>query len=322
MPKVAITDYTFPDLAIEESILRPLGCEIVAWREKRPAADLPELVRDADYVITQFAPVDASVIASMSRAKVVVRYGIGVDNVDLAAAREKGIPVCNVPDYCIDEVADHTLSFILALTRQVAANTGAVRSGQWKLAAPLAGMTALRDLTVGVIGFGRIGREVVARLRPFKGRILVHDPFATAADVRAAGAEPCEIPALLAGSDVVTLHCPSNEQTRGLINRQTLGQMKRGAMLINVARGDLVDPDALAGAIRNGQLSAAALDVFTPEPVPAEHPIHSLENVLLTAHIASVSVPAVHKLRSTAAEIVAKAVRGEPLPNIVNGVRA
>ena len=119
MPKVAVTDYTFPTLEVETAILEPLGVRLDAWKEKRPAAELPKLVADADYIITQFAPLTAEVIASLSRAKVIVRYGIGVDNVDLDAAHAKGIPVCNMPDYCIDEVADHTLAFILAANRAV-----------------------------------------------------------------------------------------------------------------------------------------------------------------------------------------------------------
>ena len=135
--KIAITDYSFPSLDIEEGILRPLGHEVAAWKEKRTAAELPELVADADAVITQFAPVNADVIASMRQAKVIVRYGIGVDNVDLDAAKARGIPVCNVPDYCIDEVADHTLAFILATTRQVVTNCVRVREGKWGLATPL-----------------------------------------------------------------------------------------------------------------------------------------------------------------------------------------
>ena len=162
--KVVITDYTFPSLEIEEGILRAAGVDVVGGQCKT-TAELIRLVADADAVITQFAPVTAEVIGAMGLARVIVRYGIGVDNVDLDAARARGIPVCNVPDYCIDEVADHTLALILATTRQVVTNAASVRSGKWGLATPLERMLTLRDLTVGVVGFGRIGREVAARLR-------------------------------------------------------------------------------------------------------------------------------------------------------------
>ena len=318
--KIAITDYTFPDLAIEEGILLPLGHEISAWKEKRSPAELSQLVADADAVITQFAPVNAEVIASMRQAKVIVRYGIGVDNVDLAAAKARGIPVCNVPDYCIDEVADHTLALILATTRQIVANCGLVRDGKWGLAASLEQMRALRELTVGVVGFGRIGREVTTRLRAFKCRVLVHDPVVAAGEIEKAGCEPVGLAELMSQADVLSLHCPSTPQTRGLLNRDSLAGMKRGVIIINVSRGDLVDPDALTAALESGHVAAAALDVFTPEPIPAGHAIVSRNNVLITAHIASCSVPAVRKLRETAANLAAMAVRGERLPNVVNGV--
>lgn len=318
--KVAVTDYTFPDLSVEGSILAAEGHEVVGRRERPPAPELRRLVSDADAVIAQFAPIDADAIAAMGKARAIVRYGIGVDNVDLDAARAKGIPVCNVPDYCIDEVADHTLAFILAATRQVVPHASGIRAGGWGLAVPPGRMHALRDLTVGVVGFGRIGREVVARLRGFRPRILVHDPFAKAADIANAGAEPVGLPALLSGSDVVTLHVPSVPETRRLIRRETLDAMRPGALLINVARGDLIDADALVEALRDGKLAGAAFDVFSPEPIPEDHPIRSHPDVILAPHIASVSAPAVRALRETAAKIALLALRGDPLPNVVNGL--
>lgn len=316
--KIAITDYSFPDLEIEERILKAAGHEVVAWKEKRPSSELVELVHNADAIITQFASVNAEVIASLTQAKVIVRYGIGVDNVDLAAARAGGIPVCNVPDYCIDEVADHTLAFILATTRQVVSNSNLVHSGKWGLATSLEQMRALRDLTVGIIGFGRIGREVAARLKAFKCRVLVHDPVVVDSTIIHAGCAPASLQQLLSESDVVTLHCPSTSSTRGLINRNSLASMKRGVILINLARGDLIDSQALTESLQSGQVSNAALDVFAPEPIPVEHPLLKMENVILASHIASTSVPAVRKLRETAAKLALLAVTGQPLPNVVN----
>lgn len=321
MSKVAVTDYTFPDLRVEASILESVGGRIVSLKEKRPAAELIPLVADADQVITQFAPVNAEVIQAMQRAKVIVRYGIGVDNVDLEAARSRGIPVCNVPDYCIQEVADHTLGFILAATRQVVTAATSMRAGEWKLPTPLTQMRTLCDLTVGIIGFGRIGREVARRLKAFNGRILVHDPVVSAAVIEAAGCTPAALTEVLATSDVLTLHCPSTTQTRGLIDREALARMKAGVILINVARGDLVDPVALTEALQSGHVSGAALDVFSPEPIPADHPVLRMGNVILSAHIASASVPAVRRLRETVAKIAAASIRGEPLMNVVNGVK-
>ena len=321
MPTVAVTDYAFPDLSLEEGVLQPEGVTLVSLRERRPPAEIAALVRAADAVIAQFAPITAEVIAAMGKAKVIVRYGVGYDNVDCAAAREAGIPVCNIPDYCIDEVADHTLAFLLALTRQVVPNALGVREGRWGMATPLASMAALRDLTVGIVGFGRIGREVVRRLRAFKARVLVLDPVASAADIAASGAEPvASLDDLLARSDVVSPHCPSNPATKKMFSAAAFARMKPGALFINVGRGDLADSDALAAALESGRLAGAALDVFDPEPIPADHPIRRMPQVILASHIASASPPAVRTLRETAARTALRAIRGEPLSHVVNGV--
>jgi len=317
--QVAITDFSFPNLEIEENILKPLGFEVQGGQCKTPETLIPHVCH-ADAVITQFAPIKADVIAAMEKARVIVRYGIGVDNVDLEAARQKGIPVCNVPDYCIDEVADHTLAFILGVTRQVVSNTMHVRSGQWGLAFSLDQMRTLRDLTIGIVGFGRIGREVASRLAPFKCRRLVFDPVVSADAIRQTGCEPADLATILTQADILSLHCPSTAQTRKLLNASTIGQLKRGAILINLARGDLVDTQALVGALQSGQLSAAAIDVCDPEPIPVDSPLRQLPNVIVASHVASASVKAVRTLRETAAGLAAKALRGEMLPNVVNGV--
>lgn len=317
MPVVAVTDFTFPSLEIEERILRAAGAELRAGNDRRIAA-LKLLVADADAVIAQFAPIDAEVISAMRRARVIVRYGIGVDNVDLRAAKERGIPVCNVPDYCIDEVADHTLAFILGIARQVVPNTLNVRDGQWGLATPLDQLRTLRDQTVGIVGFGRIGREVAARLAPFKSRRLVFDAFVPADAIRSAGCEPLSLEELLTQSDIVTLHCPSTAQTKKFLTADALARMKRGAVVVNLARGDLIDTAALVAALQSGHLAGAAIDVCDPEPIPTDSPLRSLPNVIVVSHIASVSPTAVRTLRETAAHIAVMALRGEPLPNVVN----
>ena len=319
-PTAVITDWTFPDLGVEEGILKAHGIGLLA-RQCKTEPDLLDLCAEADVVITQFARVNANVVSAMRKARAIVRYGIGVDNIDLDAARERGIPVCNIPDYCIDEVADQTLAFILATTRQVVTHTNHLRAGQWGLATQLSGMKALRDLTVGVVGFGRIGREVVKRLLAFKCVVLVFDPVVPAAEIEKLGARAADFEELLESADVLTLHCPSTPQTRRLMNRETFAKLKPGAIFINVSRGDLADPDALTAALQSGHLGAAALDVFDPEPIPAGHPIRALPNVILAPHIASCSVPAVKKLRESVAHLAAAALRGQALPSIVNGVK-
>jgi len=318
--RVVVTDSTFPALDVESAILEPLGCQVIGLQTKIPA-ELGKGVAEADHVITQFAPINAQVIAAMQKVRVIVRYGIGVDNVDLEAARVRGIPVCNVPDYCIHEVADHTLAFVLATTRQVVPNCLALRGGQWKLAVPATAMKALADMTVGVLGFGRIGREVARRLQAFGSRVLVFDPLVPATTITTPGYTPVGLDELLAASDLLTLHCPSTAQTRRIINRARLSQMKPGVILINASRGDLIETVALIEALRQGHVAAAALDVFDPEPIPADSPLLRMDNVIVSAHIASVSVKALRKLREGVAETVARAVRGEALVNVVNGVQ-
>lgn len=319
MATVAVTDFTFPSLEVEEAILRPTGAALIHGQCKTVAALIP-LVSQADVVLTQFAPVKAEAIAAMTRVRVIVRYGIGVDNVDLDAARSQGIPVCNVPDYCIDEVADHTLAFILAATRQVLPNCLHVRAGNWGLAVPLTEMRTLREQTVGIVGFGRIGREVAARLAPFKCRRLAFDPAVAASAIQAAGCEAVSLDDLLTQADIVTLHCPSTPQTRRLLNVTTLARLRRGAIVINLARGDLIETAALSAALESGQVAAAALDVCDPEPIPADSPLRTFPNVITAAHVASASPTAVRRLRETVARIAVAALRGEPLPNVVNGV--
>jgi D-3-phosphoglycerate dehydrogenase len=320
MPHVLVTDSTFEDLELERAILAPLGCKLDS-RQCRTAGELADAVRAADYVLTQFAPVDGRVIAAMERARLIVRYGIGVDNVDLAAARGRGIPVCNVPDYCIDEVADHTLALILATTRQLVLHDREVHEGRWKLAAPLAAMRALRDLTIGVVGCGRIGGQVIRRLIPFGCRVVAFDPAISPGslgipEVQAAGS----LAELFSASDVLTLHCPSTPQTRGMVNAYAIALLRPGSIVINASRGDLVDTEALLTGLRSGRVSAAALDVCDTEPIPPGHPILGLPGVILSPHIASTSPRAVRALREGAAGLVARAVRGEPLINVVNGI--
>jgi D-3-phosphoglycerate dehydrogenase len=319
MYKVAITDGAPETSDLEKSIFEPLGATVVCGKCKTPD-EIIAFVKDADCVITGFAPINAAVIASMKKVRVIVRYGIGVDSVDIVAAAKANIPVCNVPDYCINEVADHTLALILASTRAIVPHCVDIRNGGWRLAVPLETVRTLRDMTVGLVAFGRIGREVAARLQPFKCQILVFDPAVDPASIRKTGCKPVTFDELLASSDLVSLHCPSSPKTRGMINRESLARMRKGTLLVNASRGDLVNTADLIEALKTGQLSGAALDVMNPEPPPKDSPLLSMGNVIISPHAAAVSVKAMLTLRTTAAQIAANALRGEKLPNVVNGV--
>jgi D-3-phosphoglycerate dehydrogenase len=296
-----------------------LGCT-VQGAQCRNEDEVIQLTADADYVLTQFAPVTGRAIQAMEKARVIVRYGIGVDNVNLAAATERRIPVCNVPDYCIDEVADHTLALMLAVTRQVARVSAAIHAGGWAASLPLDAYRTLKDQTTGVVGCGRIGREVIHRLQPFKTRILAYDPLLSDEAARALGCERVPLHELLAKSDIVSLHCPSTPETQKMINTRSLAAMKDGALLINMARGTLVDTPALIAALQSGKVAGAGLDVTDPEPLPADSPLRSMDNVVITSHIASASVKAVTTLRNSVALTVVKMIRGEKITNCINGV--
>ena len=320
MQQAIITDYNFADVEMERNHLKPLGCQLKALKSGTDKAELISLVRQADFVITQFADLDAEVIGPMEKCKVIVRYGIGVDNVDLKAATLKGIPVCNVPDYCTNEVADHALALILDLCRRVTENAVKVRLGTWGSAVPLLAMRSLKDQTVGIVAYGRIGREVALRLRGFKCEVLAFDPFADVAVMRADGVEPVTLEQLYTRSTIITLHCPSTDDTRFMINTNSLAKMRPGTLLVNVSRGTLVRTSDLAQALASGHLAAAAVDVTDPEPIEPTHPLVGLGNVLITPHVAAWSPQAVLRLRQAVAETVAMAIRGQKLPNVVNGV--
>jgi len=321
MPKVAVTDYdAFNDLTIEREILEPLGCEVVGHHKYTDEAALISLVADADYVLTVYAPVTEAVIAAMTRCKAVVRYGIGVDNIDIQAAARHNLPACNNPDYCIDEVADHALAMILSLTRQVPIAAAGAAAG---LAPSDAGKYALRvlsDMTVGVVGFGRIGSEVAGRLKPFHCEVKVFDPVVEDAVIAAQGCTPTSLDELYGSSDVIALQCPCNEHTQHMINAASLAKMKPGVMLVNVARGGLVNTPDLLEALAQGRVSAAALDTTEPEPLPQDSPLFTLDNVIVTNHIAYASNRSKITLRTGAINVIADAVKGEKLRNVVNGV--
>ena len=319
--KVVLTDHSWADLEHERMLLEPLGCLVQAG-QCRTEDEAAALVGDADYVITQSVQLNAAVVEAMHKARLIVRYGIGVDNIDLEAAARRGIPVFNAPGFCADEVADHALAMMLALTRQIPRVAAGVRQGRWTSPPPLEAFRALKDLTVGVVGCGRIGREVIERLIPFKARLLGYDPLLGEENIRALGCESVPLAQLWAASDLVTLHVPSMAETRHMINEQSLARMRDGVLLVNVSRGALVDTAALIAALQSGKVGGAALDVTEPEPLDAHSALLHLDNVIITSHVAWASAPARARLRSYVADLVARAVRGEPLPPSMNGVPA
>jgi D-3-phosphoglycerate dehydrogenase len=313
---VAITDYVFPSLEPEQRVLAPLGVQL------RPAQckseeEIIDLAQEADAVLNCYAKLTARVIEKLSRCKIIVRYGIGVDNVDLAAATRGRIVVTNVPDYCIDEVSDHALALLLALERRIVAADGAVKAGAWDVVAH-AGIRRLRGQTLGLVGFGKIAVAVASKVQPLGMKVLVYDPYLEPELITRHGAEAVNLDKLLAEADAISIHVPLSPETHSLIGERELARMKPTAFLINTSRGGIVDEQALAEALKAGRICGAALDVLSVEPPPLDHPLRGLSNVILTPHLAFYSRESVIELQTKAAEEVARALKGEPPRSPVN----
>lgn len=316
--KVVITDFGSPENELEAEELRQSGLdiELVRLNAKTPQELVPHVL-DADALIVQWCQIPRELLGQMKRCRVISRYGIGVDMIDLAAAGEFGIPVCNTPDYCIDEVSTHTLTFLLMLNRQVLPQHLHVREGKWGPPVPTP-PARLSTQTLGVVGMGNIGRVVIQKAAPFGLKMLVYDPYLSAEAASEAGVEKVDLPELLRRSDYVSLHCPLTDETRHLISTDQFRQMKPTAYLINMARGPIVDQAALVEALTSGTIAGAALDVFEKEPPAADEPLLRLDNVIFTPHLSSWSAQSFVQLRREVAKNVVTALRGDPLRPVVN----
>jgi D-3-phosphoglycerate dehydrogenase / 2-oxoglutarate reductase len=313
---VAVTDYVFPSLEPEQRVLTPLGVEL-RRAQCKSEDEIIELTRGADAVLNCYAKMTARVIEKLDRCKIIARYGIGVDNVDLAAARRAGILVTNVPDYCIDEVSDHALALLLSLARRIVAADRTVKGGAWDVVAH-GGIRRLRGQTLGVLGFGKIAKALASKVQPLGMKVLVYDPYIEPELISRHGAETASLDSLLAESDAISIHVPLSPETRNLIGQSELACMKSTAFLINTSRGGIVDEQSLAIALTEGQLGGAALDVFNVEPPPPDHPLRQAPNIILTPHLAFYSRESVIELQTKAAEEVARALKGEPPRSPVN----
>lgn len=296
-------------------LLLKAGCEVVRGPHNRPhtAGELTVLVVEADALIAGNDQVDAAVIAAAPRLKAISRYGVGYDNVDLAAAAARGIPVTNTPGTNDDSVADLVFGLLLSLSRQIPAVSALVRQGRWER---LPG-TEVSGKTMGIIGFGRIGRGVAKRAGGFSMQILAADPFVDPETVTRYGAILVSREEVLRKSDFITLHVPFSKENRNLIGPGELALMKPTALLINTARGGLVDEAALAEALRSGRLAGAALDVLEFEP-PRSRELLEMENALVTPHIGGFTGEATAAMSLLAAQNVVAALSGHEPPHTVN----
>lgn len=313
--RVLVGDQNFGDgAAVERELAAAAGAELAVadcGTEEEVAAALERHRPDA--LLVQFAPVGARALAAAGPLRAIVRVGVGVDNVDIRAAAAAGIAVGRVPDYCVDEVADHTLALLLAVERRLVALAGAAAAGRWDFRAG-GPVRRLRGRTLGLVGFGRIGRAVEARARALGLRVAVHDPWAEdLGDTERVEA----LDDLLGRADVLSLHMPLTEETRGLVGARELSLLPEGAVVLNTARGGLVDEQALADALRSGRLRGAGLDVLAEEPPAPGHPLLGMPNVVLTPHAAFYSEEAVLELRRRSVETALALLAGERPEGVV-----
>jgi D-3-phosphoglycerate dehydrogenase / 2-oxoglutarate reductase len=257
-----------------------------------------------------YAKLPAELIRQLTRCRAIGRFGLGVDNIDIPAATEKGIAVTYVPDYCIEEVSDHAMALLLALARKLTFSNRLVQGGRWQMSAVVP-IRRLSSLTLGLLGFGNIARALVPKAKSFGMKIVTHDPYAPAEAFKKLGVENVGFDQLLAMADFVSVHVPLMPATRGLINGAALAKMKQTAYLINTSRGPLIDEPALVAALDAGTILGAALDVVATEPLAKDSPLLGRDNVILTPHTGFYSVEALTELQTKAASDVRRVLMGE-----------
>lgn len=303
--KVVVSDQVFPSTDIERGLLAEIDADLIV-SDGTPEG-LLRVGRDTDAILTTYMPIDSALLASLTNCRIVARYGIGTDNIDIQAAAASGITVTNVPDYSVEEVAAHTTALILAIVRRVAQADRIVHDGGW-------GLTGLRpirrvsQLTFGLVGYGRIGQRVGAVVQALGGQLRVHDPFLAAGD----GQPPLvDLDELVTSSDVVSLHLPLTPASRGIFDAARIAAMRPGSYLVNTSRGGLVVLDAVLDALRAGHLAGAGLDVFDPEPVDATR-LSGVPTLVATPHMAYYSEESLAESQRKAATQITKVLTGVP----------
>ncbi len=312
--KILLTDYEFNHLKYEEEIFQKSGLEIDFIKAQcKTEEEVMEQAKEVDAILNQYAPISRRVIESLENTKIISRYGVGVNTIDLDAAKEKGITVANVPDYGMEEVSNHALALLLSSARKVALLNNEVKKGNWdfKVCVPI---HRFDKQTVGVLGFGRIPRRFIEKVKPLGFKTAAYDPFVSAADMAAVGVQKMDLDEILAVADYLSIHVPLLNDTYHLINEGRLKQMKRNAVIINTARGPIIDEKALSDALEKGIIAGAALDVTENEPVSIESPLLTMDNVIITPHSAWYSEEAMVELRQKAARNIVQVLTGEITP--------
>ena len=314
-PVVAVSDSVFPNLNPAREVLSRIGAELLLAEASTPQA-IMQVARDADALLVTYAKVTAEMIGQMTGCRIIARFGIGVDNVDIAAATNASIVVTRLPDYCLDEVSDHTMALLLALARKIPFANSRAHAGRWEMPAVVP-IHRLRGSVLGLVGFGRISQLVATKAKAFGLRVISYDPFVCEETMQRAGVEKVDFSELVKVSDHISIHTPLVPETNHLFNADVFRRMKPTAHLINTARGSIVDEEALAQALDQGRLSGAALDVLSPEP-PSTSPLFGRDNVILTPHMSFYSAESLIELQSKAAEEVVRVLTGDAPRNPLN----
>ena len=318
--RILITDFVWPSTAPErEALAAGLGDGVeVIEAPDGSEATLAALAADCDGIMTCFAQVTPAVVRAAERCRVISRYGVGVDNIAVDVATELGIPVTYVPDYCVDEVSDHVMALLLTWNRQVGFYAGVAKAGRWEGTPSPHPLTRLRGQTIGIVGFGRIGRAVADKARAFGLNVVTHDSYLLADATLPDGVTAAALDDLLAASDYVTVHTPLNDETRGLIGAAAFERMKPSAYIINCARGPIIDEPALIAALRSGQIAGAGLDVMESSAPPADHPLFAMDNVIVTPHVAFLSQQSMLELEVRTAQATVDVLQGRMPEFLVN----
>jgi D-3-phosphoglycerate dehydrogenase len=305
---VSVADSAFPNLDLAQEVLSKIGADLRLAEAPTPEA-IVKIARQADAVLVTYAKITAEMIRQMSRCRIIARFGIGVDNVDVAAATDAGIVVTRVPDYCVDEVSDHAMALLLALVRKIPFANSLVHAGRWGMPAVVP-IHRLRGTVLGLVGFGRIPQLVAPKAEAFGIKVVTYDPYVSSSVTSASGVQKVDFATLLKNSDYVSIHTPLLPETHHLFNADVFAQMKSTAYLINTARGPIVDEAALVHALERKQIAGAALDVLSTEP-PVSSPLFGRNNVILTPHMSFYSEESLVELQTRAAEEVVRVLSGQ-----------
>jgi len=317
--KVVIADDRYPHYNEETEVLKTLGIAPVIAKSADPH-ELAKLCENADGIIVNLAPINTEVIGALKKCKIISRYGVGYDNVDVPAAAAKKIWVANVPDYCGEDVSDQAFALFMSCVRKVALRDKQVKSGVWQTQAD-GPQWRVKGKTFVFFGFGQIARIFHRKLAGFQlGRVLVFDPFLDEAKIRAAGAEKVDFETALREGDFFSIHMPLNEKTRGMFNEEVFKKMKKTAILINTSRGPIIDESALYKALSGHWINSAGLDVFATEPVKPDNPLLTLDNITVSGHVGWYTEEAQSELKRKAAENVRDVLMGGTPKYAVNKI--